>query len=76
MLKHIAAICEAAGTSLDQLCHRQAFHADFTDFAQSIEEWQARFPTDPPASTTIELGGLLIAPGAHLLLNLIGYVPE
>ena len=76
MLKNVASICEAAGTSLDQLCQRQAFFADFDDFPASMEEWQAHFPVDPPASTAVELGAPLLAPGAHLLLNLVGYAPR
>lgn len=75
MLKNVAAICEKAGTSLKNICRRQAFHDDFTHFAQTIEEWQAHFPNDPPASTTIEVGGPLLVPGVHVLLDLIGYVP-
>lgn len=76
MLSNVSAICEAAGTSLSNLCRRQAFHDDFRWFAQSIEEWQRHFPTDPPASTTIEVGGPLVVPGAHVVLDLIGYVPQ
>ena len=57
MLDKAAKICEAAGTSLDQICRRQAFHDDFTHFAQSIEEWAAHFDGDKPASTTLEIGG-------------------
>ena len=33
-------------------------------------------PADPPAATTIEVGGPLLVPGAHVLLDLIGYVPD
>jgi enamine deaminase RidA (YjgF/YER057c/UK114 family) len=76
MLNNVAAICAAAGTSLDQLCRRQAFFADFDDFPPSMQEWQAHFPVDPPASTAVELGEPLIAEGAHLLLDLVGYAPR
>lgn len=76
MLDNVEAICEAAGTSLANICRRQAFHADLEDFASSIEEWAAHFPKDPPASTTVKVGGPLIVPGAHILLDLIGYVPD
>ncbi len=76
MLDNVAKICEAAGTSLDQICRRQAFHADFQWFAQSIEEWAAHFDGDKPASTTLEIGGPLLVPGAKVLLDLIGYCPD
>lgn len=76
MLDNVATICEAAGTTLDQICRRQAFHDDFTWFAQSIEEWADHFDDDKPASTTLEVGGPLLVPGAHVQLDLIGFCPE
>lgn len=76
ILKNVAAICQAAGTSLENICRRQAFHDDFTWFAESMAEWHAHFPKDPPASTTIEVGGPLLTPGSHVLLDLIGYIPS
>jgi enamine deaminase RidA (YjgF/YER057c/UK114 family) len=76
MLDNVSKICEAAGTSLDQICRRQAFHDDFTYFAQTIEEWADHFDADKPASTTLEVGGPLLVPGAHVLLDLIGYCPD
>jgi enamine deaminase RidA (YjgF/YER057c/UK114 family) len=76
MLDKAAKVCDAAGTSLDQICRRQAFHDDFTHFAQSIEEWAAHFDGDKPASTTLEVGGPLLVPGSHVLLDLIGYCPD
>ncbi len=76
MLDNVSKICDAAGTALDQICRRQAFHDDFTHFAQTIEEWASHFDGDKPASTTLEVGGPLLVPGAHVLLDLIGYCPD
>lgn len=76
MLDNVAKICDAAGTSLDQICRRQAFHDDFQWFDQTIEEWAAHFDGDKPASTTLEVGGPLPVPGANVLLDLIGYCPD
>jgi enamine deaminase RidA (YjgF/YER057c/UK114 family) len=76
VLDNVAAICEAAGTSLENLCRRQAFHDDFTWFAETMEdEWASHFPGDKPASTTLRIGGPMVVPGAHVLLDLIGYAP-
>jgi len=76
MLDNVAAISQAAGTSLENLCRRQAFHDDFTWFAATMEdEWASHFPGDKPASTTLRIGGPMVVPGAHILLDLIGYVP-
>lgn len=76
MMEKVSKICEAAGTTLDQICRRQAFHDDFTHFAQSIEEWADHFDGDKPASTTLEIGGPLLVPGSHVLLDLIAYCPD
>jgi enamine deaminase RidA (YjgF/YER057c/UK114 family) len=76
MLENVATISQAAGTSLENLCRRQAFHDDFTWFAETMEdEWASHFPGDKPASTTLRIGGPLVVPGAHVLLDLIGYIP-
>ena len=76
MMKNIAAICEAAGTTVDNICRRVCFHDDFQWFAESIEEWASYFPDDKPASTTIRLGGPFLVPGANTLLDLIAYAPN
>jgi enamine deaminase RidA (YjgF/YER057c/UK114 family) len=76
ILDNVEKVCTAAGTSLDQIVSRQAFHDDLEHFAPAMEEWAAHFPTDPPASTTMGVGGPLQVPGAHVLLDLIGYIPD
>lgn len=76
MMKNINAICEAAGTTVDNICRRVCFHDDFQWFAESIEEWASYFPDDKPASTTIRLGGPFVVPGANTLLDLIAYAPD
>jgi enamine deaminase RidA (YjgF/YER057c/UK114 family) len=76
MLKNIDAIASAAGSSVENICRRQAFHDDLTWFQMMISRWGAAFPKDPPASTTMKIGGPLQVPGAHLLLDLIGYAPD
>jgi enamine deaminase RidA (YjgF/YER057c/UK114 family) len=75
VLKNVQAICEAAGTSLENIVHRQCFHVDFADFAAGFEEWADHFRGDAPASTTVEIGGPLQVPGCLFLLGLVGYVP-
>jgi enamine deaminase RidA (YjgF/YER057c/UK114 family) len=76
MLENVSAISSAAGTSLQNLCRRQAFHDDFTWFAETMEdEWASHFPGDKPASTTLRIGGPMVVPGANILLDLIGYAP-
>ena len=75
MLEKVDAIASAGGSSVGDICRRQAFHDDLTWFQCMISRWGAAFPKDPPASTTMKIGGPLQVPGAHLLLDLIGYCP-
>src|SRR4029077_17574410 len=54
MLENVARISDAAGTSLETLRRRQAFHDDFTWFGETMEdEWASHFPGDKPASTAL-----------------------
>jgi len=48
-LTNIAAILEAAGSSLDKLVSATVVLADEDDFAGMNEEWVRWFPSDPPA---------------------------
>ena len=76
ILKHVAAICEAGGTSLENVVRRACFHDDGQWFAESITEWAAHFPGVKPASTTMMLNGPLVVPGAHQLLDLTAWIPD
>lgn len=76
MLKNVAAICEAGGTSLENVVRRACFHDEGTWFADSIQEWSSHFPGVKPASTTMKIGGPLVVPGANAMLDLIAYVPD
>ena len=73
--QHGARSAEAAGTSLENLCQVKEFYEDLSSFAAVREEWRARFGDAPPASTSVEVGAPLIAPGARLLMDAIGHVP-
>ncbi len=48
-LTNIAAILEAAGSSLDKMVSATVILADEDDFAGMNEEWIRWFPTNPPA---------------------------
>jgi 2-iminobutanoate/2-iminopropanoate deaminase len=48
-LTNIAAILEAAGTSMEKIANATVILADEDDFAGMNEEWVRWFPTDPPA---------------------------
>jgi enamine deaminase RidA (YjgF/YER057c/UK114 family) len=76
MLKNVAAICEAAGTTLENVVRRACFHDSGEHFAEAMQEWAAHFPDRKPCSTTLIIGGPLVVSGAHTLLDLIAYVPD
>lgn len=48
-LTNIAAILEAAGSSLDRIVSATVILADEQDFAGMNEEWLRWFPSNPPA---------------------------
>jgi 2-iminobutanoate/2-iminopropanoate deaminase len=48
-LTNIAAILEAAGTSMDKIASATVILADEDDFAGMNEEWMRWFPRNPPA---------------------------
>ena len=48
-LQNIAAILEAAGSSLDKIASATVVLADEQDFPGMNEEWLRWFPSDPPA---------------------------
>jgi 2-iminobutanoate/2-iminopropanoate deaminase len=48
-LTNIAAILEAAGTSMEKIASATVILADEDDFAGMNEEWVQWFPTNPPA---------------------------
>ena len=48
-LTNIAAILEAAGTSMEKIASATVILADENDFAGMNEEWMRWFPTNPPA---------------------------
>ncbi len=75
MFDSMSALCEVAGTTLDNLCQVKEFYENLEAFAAVRDEWAKRFTGAAPASTSVEVGGPLIAPGAQLLLDVIGYVP-
>ncbi len=77
LLDRIASICAAAGGSLGDLCRVQSAHCDLATLPQLMDAWTRRFGADPPTLTPIGVGGPdpLLAPGAHMQLDGIAYIP-
>jgi enamine deaminase RidA (YjgF/YER057c/UK114 family) len=76
VLDNVAAICEAGGTSLDNVVRTQCFYADFSAYGGAMEAWRSRFePGSRPTNAAIEVGDPLMVPGCEVLVNTMAYVP-
>jgi enamine deaminase RidA (YjgF/YER057c/UK114 family) len=77
LLERIARICEAGGSSLANVCKVHAFLDDLERLPEVLAAWGNAFAADPPALTALGMGGgaPLLAPGAHVQLDCISYVP-
>jgi 2-iminobutanoate/2-iminopropanoate deaminase len=58
VLDNLAAVLEAAGMSFAQVAKAQIFLADMGDFAVVNELYAQRFPTAPPARSTVQVARL------------------
>jgi 2-iminobutanoate/2-iminopropanoate deaminase len=68
-LRNIAAILEAAGSSLEKAVSATVILAEEDDFAGLNEEWLRWFPTDPPARQGAKLP--LKVPGLRVSIAMI-----
>ena len=76
IVKHIDAICRAAGTASENLVRRRGFYTDFSEFFTSFATWGKAFPSAPPASTTIRVPTPLLVPGCKVAIDLIAVIPD
>ena len=58
VLKNIAAVLEAAGSSMDRVVKTLVFLADMNDFAAMNEVYGSFFPDAPPARSTVQVARL------------------
>ena len=58
VMANIAAVLEAAGLAFGDVVKSTVFLADLADFAVVNEVYGSRFPTMPPARSTVEVRGL------------------
>jgi 2-iminobutanoate/2-iminopropanoate deaminase len=74
VLKNIATILEAAGSSLQHVIRCGVFLVDMNEFAKMNEVYARVFGAHRPARTTVEVSGL---PGPGLLVEIdaIAYIP-
>jgi 2-iminobutanoate/2-iminopropanoate deaminase len=75
VLKNIATILEAAGSSLQHVIRCGVFLVDMKEFPRMNEVYARTFGAHRPARTTVEVSGL---PGDGLLVEIdaIAYIPS
>jgi len=56
VLRNIAAVLEAAGSSLDRVVKTTVFLGNMGDFRAMNEVYSEFFPDEPPARSTVEVG--------------------
>ncbi len=71
VLKNIAAVLEAAGSSLDRVVKTTVFIEDMGDFGAMNEVYGEFFASEPPARSTVEAG---LALGALVEIDAIAIV--
>jgi reactive intermediate/imine deaminase len=59
-LENIKRVVEGAGSSMDRIVKCTVFLADIADFRAMNEAYRAFFPQNPPARSTVGVGGLVL----------------
>jgi 2-iminobutanoate/2-iminopropanoate deaminase len=72
IMRNLAAVLEAAGSSLDKLLKTTVFLSDFSDFAGMNEVYARHVGDRPPARSTIGVAELPI--GARIEIEAIAHV--
>ena len=78
LVQHVADLCDAVGTSLEQVCKVQAFLSDLGHLPAMLATWRSTFPIAPPALSSVAMGGgtPLLLPGSTLQWDVIAHVPS
>jgi 2-iminobutanoate/2-iminopropanoate deaminase len=74
VLKNIASILEAAGSSLDHVLRCGVFLTDISEFPRMNSVYSRMFGQNRPARTTVEVSSLP-RPGLKVEIDAIAYVP-
>jgi 2-iminobutanoate/2-iminopropanoate deaminase len=74
VLKNIATILEAAGSSLQHVLRCGVFLVDMKEFPKMNEVYARAFGAHRPARTTVEVSGLP-GPGLRVEIDAIAYIP-
>lgn len=70
----VARICEAAGTSLQNVVRVQQFHTDLSEFYPVYKVWERRLGGRPLPVSAVAVPSPLPVPGATLLMDVWAYI--
>ncbi len=73
LIDEAARICEAAGTSLENLVRIQQFHTDLSELYPACRVWQRRLPGRPLPIAAAQVPGPFAVPGCTVQLDLWAY---
>jgi 2-iminobutanoate/2-iminopropanoate deaminase len=74
VLRNVAAILEAAGSSLDHVLRCGVFLTDMSEFAKMNAVYERIFGSNRPARTTVQVVSLP-SPGLRIEMDAIAYIP-
>jgi enamine deaminase RidA (YjgF/YER057c/UK114 family) len=72
---NIARLCEAAGTSLENVVRVLQFHTDIAEFYPAYKVWERRLGGRPVPLAAIEVPAPLPVPGATVMIEAWVYAP-
>lgn len=74
VLRNIASILEAAGSSMGHVLRCGVFLTDISEFARMNEVYSRAFGSNRPARTTVQVAALP-SPGLRVEIDAIAYIP-
>jgi enamine deaminase RidA (YjgF/YER057c/UK114 family) len=75
LLDEAERICDAAGTSLENVVRIQQFHTDLNELYAAWRVWDRRLPGRPLPISAVQVPAPLVVPGCTVQLDLWVYAP-
>ena len=76
ILKNVEAICQAAGTSTQNLVRRRAMHFDLNELSEAEEVWREKVGDRLPPTTLFRVDGPLPVPDCTVQYDLVAFIPS
>jgi len=75
IIGNIKRLCQAAGTSLENVVRLQQFHTDISEFYAVYKVWERHLAGRPLPFSAVEVPAPLPVPGANVLIEAWVYAP-